>query len=102
MKKCIQVGYAGVVQEKLEQWPKIVWDQGNFSIKRGIGVKLCMQLIPHKRMLINVSYSYLFYSYWTFKELSRLTKYTRLGRLPEGKSQVKRFGVSIHHAYTAI
>ena len=39
---------------------------------------------------------------WTFKELSTLTKYTRLGRLPEGKSQVKRFGVSIHHANTAI
>ena len=41
-------------------------------------------------------------SYWTFKELSTLTKYTRLGRLPKGKSQVKRFGVSIHHSNTAI
>ena len=28
--KCIQVGYAGVVQEKLERWPKIDWDQGIF------------------------------------------------------------------------
>ena len=63
MNKCIQVGYAGVVQEKLEKWPKIDWDQGNFSIKRGIGLKLCMQLIRHKRMLINVSNSNLFYSY---------------------------------------
>ena len=59
MNECIQVGYAGFVQEKLERWPKIDWDQGIFSIKRGVGVKLCMQLIPHKKML-NVSYSNLF------------------------------------------
>ena len=60
MNKCIQVGYAGVVQEKLERWPKIDWDQGIFSIKKRGRVKLCMQLTPHKRMLINVSYSNLF------------------------------------------
>ena len=41
-------------------------------------------------------------SYWTFKELSTLTKYTVLGRLPEEKSQLKRFGVSIHHDNTAV
>ena len=34
MNKCIQVGYAGVVQEKLERWPKIDWDQGICSIKK--------------------------------------------------------------------
>ena len=60
MNKCIQVGYAGVVQEKLERWPKIDWDQGIFSIRKRVGVKLCLQLIPHKRMIINFSYSNLF------------------------------------------
>ena len=32
---CIQVGYAGVVQEKLERWPKIDWDQCIFDVKKG-------------------------------------------------------------------
>ena len=36
--KCLQVGYAGVVQEKLERWPKIDWDQCIFGVKnRGRG-----------------------------------------------------------------
>ena len=35
------------------------------------------------------------YVVWTYRFIAS-------GRLPEGKSQVKRFGVSIHHANTAI
>lgn len=34
MNKCIQVGYAGVAQEKLERWPKIGWEQRIFGIKK--------------------------------------------------------------------
>ena len=37
MNKCIQVGYAGVVQEKLERWPKIGWDQVFQQKTRGRG-----------------------------------------------------------------
>ena len=57
---CIEAGYAGVGQGKLERWSKFVRDQAIFSIKRVGEAKLCMQLTPHKRMHINASYSNLF------------------------------------------
>ena len=31
---CIEAGYAGVVQGKLERWPKFMRDQAFFSIKK--------------------------------------------------------------------
>ena len=70
---------------------------------RKADLHLCCRICKKPHFIYtNFFFCAIYLLYWTFKDLSRLTKYTRLGRLPEGKSQVKRFGVSIHHAYTAI